>query len=91
MTCKDQKDFEDWLDGRPEVIKEMAATIKPWHRYRVKTTGQRCTLYSFSEDKTVTIEVDGHDSAILNAINRLLPMKVFGVNPDDLELLTNGG
>ncbi len=84
---KTQKEFNEWLNGRPEVIKEMAAKLKPWNRYRLKQTGQHCTLYSYSEDGTVTINVNGHDSEALDAINNMTQVRVFGINPDDLELL----
>jgi len=80
-------EFEEWLKDRPEIIKTMAGKLKPWFRYRLKTTGQHCNLYSYSENGTVTIEVNGHDSEVLDAINKMIPIGVFGINPDDLEVL----
>jgi hypothetical protein len=85
---KDQEiEFEEWLKDRPEIIKTMASKLKPWFRYRLKATGQHCTLYSYSENGTVTIEVDGHDSKSLNAIYKITPIRVFDVNPNDLDIL----
>lgn len=80
-------EFEEWLRNRPETIKALAAKLKPWFRYRVKPTGQHCNLYSYSEDGTVTVEVNGHDSEFLDSLKRFLPVLVFGINPDDLEIL----
>jgi len=82
-----KKEFDEWLEGRPEVVKEMAETLKPWGRYRLKPTGQHCTLYSYSENRTVTIDVDGHDCETLDSIYKMAPTRVFGINPDDLEAL----
>jgi hypothetical protein len=80
-------EFNEWLKDRPEIIKLMAEKLKPWLRYRLKTTGQHCNLYSYSEDGTVTVTVNGHDSEILNHMNELIEVNVFGVSPDDLEPL----
>lgn len=44
-------------------------------------------LYSYSEDGTVTVTVDGHDSEILDAMNSAMPINVFGISADDLEVL----
>lgn len=80
-------EFNEWLKDRPEVIKKMAEKLKPWLKYKLKTTGQHCTIYSFSEDGTVTIYIDGHDDEVLNKINQLIAIKVFGIDPDDLEVI----
>jgi len=79
--------FTEWLRDRPEVIKKMAEKFKPWFNYRVKSTGQHCNLYSYSEDGTVTVQINGHDNDFLDSINEMLPMGVFGVNPEDLEVI----
>ena len=84
---KMKKEFDEWLRDRPAVIKELAEKLPPWNRYQLKTTGQHCHLYSYSEDGTVTITVDGHDSEILDAMNSAMPINVFGISSDDLEVL----
>jgi len=81
----EEQEFNDWLEGRPQVIVDMAANLKPWKRYRIKETGQHCSLFSFSEDKTVSVIVDGHDSEFLDQINAMSQTKVFGIHPNDLE------
>ena len=82
-----KKEFEEWLDGRPDVIQKMAVSLKPWFRYRLKPTGQHCSLYSYFEDGTVTITVDGHDTEALDMVNKVMPVNVFGISPDDLEII----
>ncbi len=82
-----KKEFNDWLSTRPEIIKKMGEKWPPWNRYRLKTTGQHCYLCSYSEDETVTITIYGHDTSALDAMNQMLPRNVFGVNPEDLEII----
>ena len=75
----DKERWDEWLSERPQEIKEMAATWPPNKLYRLKTTQQRCTLYSYSEDGTVTVNITGD--------HNLIPFsrQVFGINPNDLE------
>lgn len=82
-----QRDFEEWLSARPKIIQQLGNRLPPWNRYRMKETGQHCSMYSYSEDGTVTVTVDGHDSEPLDTINKMCPVNVFGVHPDDLEIL----
>jgi hypothetical protein len=72
-------DAQEWIDGRPKVIKAMIAKTPPNLLYRLKPTGQRVTIYSYSEAGTVTVLVSGQYN--LTDYER----RVFGVNPDDLE------
>jgi len=82
-----RKEFNEWLDGKPEVIKEMAVILKPWNKYRLKQTGQHCSICSYNEDGTVTVNVDGHDNDVLGAMNKMVTTQVFGIYPNDLEAL----
>lgn len=68
-----------WIDERPDVIKAVIAKTPPNLLYRLKTTGQRVTLYSYAESGTVSVVVSGQFN--LTDFER----KVFGVNPDNLE------
>jgi hypothetical protein len=69
----------EWLEERPQVIKDMATRHPPNLLYRMKSTGHRVTLYSYSEDGTVSVIVSGRYNLLT------FERKVFGVNPDDLE------
>lgn len=75
---RDEAEWQHWLKGRPEMIQKLGQRFKPWKVYRLTTTGQRCRLYSFSEDNTVTVSVTKE----LNLIN--FERRVFGIDPDTL-------
>ena len=79
--------LEEWLKDRPQSIKDTARLSPPWNRYRLTKTGQNGTIRSYSEDGTVSMAFDGHDSPDLAAINEMTPAVVFGIDPADLEPL----
>ena len=81
------KEFDIWLQDRPEVIQTMARKYPPWFHYRLKPTGQHCELYSYSEDGTVTVGIIGHDKEMLNQVAQVTRLGVFGIDPNDLEIL----
>jgi len=45
----------------------------------MKTTGSRVTLYSYSENGTLTVNVTGEYNAVI------FDRQVFGIKPEDLE------
>src|SRR5579872_7076548 len=75
--------YRDWVRSRPEHVRVVAERFDPWSLYRLKETGHRVTIYSFSEGKdgrvTLTVNITGQ----FNAID--FDRRVFGINPDDLE------
>ena len=79
MTNEEKAAFEVWLEGRPEVIKDMAHKYPPWKRYRIKSTGQECVLYSYSEAGTVTVDAEG----------LVFDHRVFGIPVSDLVEIAN--
>ena len=89
MKTKEERNeaLEKWLEGRPDSIKKLARTIGPWDRCRLKDTGQHGWIYSYFEDGTVAVRVDGHDNEARNIICKQLPIIVFGIPPEDLEVL----
>jgi hypothetical protein len=80
---EEEKAYKRWLRSRPKGVRKVAARIDPWTLYRLKTTGQRVTIYSFSEQKdgavTLTVSVTGQFNPVVFDKN------VFGISPDDLE------
>lgn len=78
MTEEQQKEWNDWVETRPEVVKKIAKKIFPNRLYRMSSSGHRCTLYSISEDGTVTVNITGEYNRIL------FGRQVFGVDPDTL-------
>jgi hypothetical protein len=74
-----KKAWDEWVASRPPIIQEMCRRFPPCNLYRLKTTGSRVTLYSYSENGTLTVNVTGEYNAVM--FNR----QVFGIKPDDLE------
>lgn len=79
------KELEEWLSDKPEIIKNMALSLSPFLAYRIKNTGQRGTIISYSEDGTVKLFIHGHDHEMLNSLYSQIPLTVFGLKPEDLE------
>lgn len=69
----------EWLKSRPPVVKEIGERFPPNKLYRMKTTGQRVTMYSINENGTVTVDISGQ----FNLID--FERRVFGVDPNNLE------
>lgn len=80
MTQEDQAEHDAWVESRPPVVKEIARKLDPQYCYLLKTSNQFVTMYSISENGTVTVNV-------LAALNPGLDFErqVFGVDPDDLQ------
>ena len=68
-------EFKEWFDSRPESIQAMIKANPPWFHYTLKTTGKECTLHSYSEDGTVTIDTEDTWG---------IEYSVFGIKPEDL-------
>jgi hypothetical protein len=72
-----EKQLEKWLEGRPQIVKDIARKYPPWYEYVHKEHPEAgtYTLHSINEDGTVTC----------NKVDWLgIPMQVFGMNPEDL-------
>lgn len=78
--CDDDADAQlaTWLRGRPSVIQAMVARTPPGRLYRLTTSGHRVYVYSYDEDGTLTVVVDGRYNAVL------FERRVFGIRPEDL-------
>lgn len=68
-----------WVATRPPEVQSLCNRLPPDRLYRMKSTGHRVTLYSYSEDGTVTVDVTGEYNAVV------MERRVFGISPDDLE------
>jgi hypothetical protein len=75
----DLDSYEGWVASRPPIVQEVIKKYPPNLLYRLTTTDQIVTIYSYSEDGTVTVDVD-HD---LNP-DKPAGVTVFGIDPDDL-------
>ena len=80
-TPEELAGYRAWVASRPPAVRAVAERFDPWSLYRLKSTGQRVVIRSFSElvDVTLTVLVSGDFNAI--AFERA----VFGINPDNLE------
>ncbi len=78
-TDEAKQSWSDWVASRPDSVRKVAERLNPWTLYKLKSTGQRVTVYSFSEDGTVTVNVTGEFNLIT------FDRQVFGISPNDLE------
>lgn len=83
-TKEEERVYRDWIASRPEKVKAVAERFDPWSLYRMKSTGHRVTLHSFDENKNGTITLKVDVTGDFNTV--LFERRVFGVDPDDLEL-----
>lgn len=72
-------EWDEWVGTRPEIIQDLCRRFPLYNLYRLKSTGQKVTLYSYSEDGTITVNVTEEYNAIM--FNR----RVFGIKPEDIE------
>ena len=66
-------EWEEWVNTRPAVVKDLCLRYPPNKLYRIKTTGQRVTIHSYAEDGTVTVDVTGEFNRVI------IDTQVFGV------------
>ncbi len=76
-------ELEEWLEGRPDAIKQMARKYPPWNEYKIKSTGQTCHLVSYAEEGTVRVNITSFTLENLFGAER----QVLGISIDDLELV----
>lgn len=80
ILCElNQAAWDAWVATRPPIIQEMCAKLPPNLLYLYKSTGQRVTIESYSENGTVTVQVSGEYNLIE------FERSVFGVPQDELE------
>lgn len=82
ILSKEQRNiWNDWVETRPPLIKELCARFVPNRLYLLKTTNQRVVIGSYSEDNTLTVYV----AKEFNPGRLFTGQGVFGIKPDDLE------
>ena len=79
FTSDQQRDWDEWLDSRPEVIRHLALKFPPNRLFLLKSTGQKVSPVSYNESGTITVLVSGD----FNLVS--FERRVFGVAPEDLE------
>ena len=78
-TAEVEAAWKEWVAERPDAVRAVAERFDPWTLYRMKSTNQRVTLYSISEDGTVSVDVSGAYNFVF------CERTVFGIDPNDLE------
>ena len=79
-TEEQEKIFNDFVDGLPSHLKELAKRFPSNKIFRHKKTNQIVMPNSFNEDGTMTVNIYRF---LNNPIH--LTKTVFGVDPEDLE------
>jgi hypothetical protein len=79
VTLKMIEDFDEWKKDRPQVVVDLADKYPPWKLFRMKGSGHRCVPFSYNENGTLSVIVDGRFNRVL------FGRTVFGVPPDELE------
>jgi hypothetical protein len=74
-----KKVWDEWVNSRPDVVKELCLKFPADRLYRIKDSGDRGTIHSYDEDGTMTLIIDGTYSQVI------FPKNVFGLNPEDIE------
>ena len=71
----ENQDFLDWYNSRPPIIQNLIKKFPPNKYYKVQGGMFKGRLYSYSEDGTMTVDID----------SPIMPRRVFGLKPEDLE------
>ena len=74
-----QKEWNDWVATRPQVIKDLIKKVSPTTLYRLKSTGQRVFVISYAENGTVSVAYSGK----YNLVD--FEQQIFGILPEELE------
>jgi len=72
--------WNEWSSSRPDIVRKMCESLPPWYYYDMPKTGQVAVVEAYSEDGTVRVLIVG-DSV---SIPSIVPIGVFGVDPNDL-------
>lgn len=73
------KAWDEWVESRPPVVQDLCRRYPPDRLYRIKDSGHRCTLVSYSEDGTMKVNVTGQFNFVT------FDRQVFGIKPENLE------
>ena len=86
MTPEQKKTWEDMLARMSPILAELAKRLPPWNCYTIKVTGEHAHVLSYVEP------AEGEDFPTLclvttDPIFGLLPVKVWGVKEEDVEVI----
>jgi hypothetical protein len=75
-----QREWREWVAGRPESVKAVCQNYPPDTLYKLKETGQVGTVVGYFEDGTVRMLFTSE----LNPLS-FTDLEVFGIDPKSLE------
>lgn len=84
-TDEESAAWDSWVAERPERVRVVAAKLKPWRAYVLKTTGAIVVLHAVDEpedpNEPITLRVD-----VTRALNEhvMFDRTVFGIRPEDV-------
>lgn len=78
FTEDEQRAWDTWVASRPAVIQDLARRFPVNRLFRLVSSGQRCYPYSYSENGTLTVIVDGRFNRVL------FGRRVFGIPPEEM-------
>ena len=70
--------WEEWVAGRPEQVQVLCRKFPPFRQYWLNPPGQVVSIYSYSENGTLTVNAIAEDNPSL-----IFSRRVFGIRPDD--------
>lgn len=76
--------WEEWLGTLLPETATMARRYPPDHYYRLRSTGQIVTIYSYSDNGTMTVDIRQNANPDMWL---LMERRVFGIEPEDLDML----
>lgn len=75
----DEAKWNEWVSARPKNVQKLCRQFPPDRLYRLKPAGHRVTIFSYSENGTISVLVSGDYNAVL------FERRVFGIDPNDIE------
>ncbi len=78
-TDQQQIEWNKWVESRPPIIQDLCRRFPPYNLYKLESTGQRVTIYSYSEDGTLTVNITGEYNIVM------FDRQVFGIKAKDIE------
>lgn len=78
-TKKQEQGYRRFVSKLPAKARVVAQRFDPWTLYRLRDTGDRVIVRSFSDEGLLTVTVSGYFNLVL------FERDVFGIHPSELE------
>lgn len=84
---EDWAEYQRWLAERPAAVRAVAEKYPGYCVWRIKTTGQHVVIRVIDEGEFAGITMRVQVTSALNPGRLLMEREVFGIKPEDLELV----